>query len=95
MRDCCSSRASGDSGTRTTWWAASTRTTREPAWARELRRAIDRHLRQPLAEELLRHGDGAGTVRVRVEGGKLRLVSSQAERPFSKSEEGRKEEGKW
>jgi ATP-dependent Clp protease ATP-binding subunit ClpC len=53
--------------------------------ARELRRAIDRHLRQPLAEELLRHGDGAATVRVRVEGGKLRLVSSQAERPVSKS----------
>jgi ATP-dependent Clp protease ATP-binding subunit ClpC len=34
--------------------------------ARELKRAIDRWLRQPLAEELLRRGDNAGTVRVRL-----------------------------
>ncbi len=32
--------------------------------ARELRRAIDRHLRHPIAEELLRRGPAAGTVRV-------------------------------
>ena len=32
--------------------------------ARELRRAVDRHLRQPLAEEVLKRGGSVGTVRV-------------------------------
>jgi ATP-dependent Clp protease ATP-binding subunit ClpC len=39
--------------------------------AREMRRAIDRHLRQPLAEELLRHREGAEVVRVGLAGGRL------------------------
>jgi ATP-dependent Clp protease ATP-binding subunit ClpC len=39
--------------------------------AREMRRAIDRHLRQPLAEELLRHGDGAEVIRVGLTGDRV------------------------
>jgi ATP-dependent Clp protease ATP-binding subunit ClpC len=39
--------------------------------ARELKRAIDRWLRQPLAEELLRRGDTAGAVRARLSGDRI------------------------
>jgi len=41
--------------------------------ARELRRTIDRYLRQPLAEELLRRGESAGVVRASLDGDRLRL----------------------
>jgi hypothetical protein len=36
-----------------------------------MRRAIDRHLRQPLAEELLRHRDGAEVIRVGLTGDRV------------------------
>jgi ATP-dependent Clp protease ATP-binding subunit ClpA len=39
--------------------------------AREIRRAIDRHVRQPLAEALLRHGDGAKVIRVGLTGNRV------------------------
>jgi ATP-dependent Clp protease ATP-binding subunit ClpA len=39
--------------------------------ARELRRVVDRHLRQPLAREVLSRADGAATIRVEVKDGAL------------------------
>ncbi len=41
--------------------------------ARELRRAVDLHLRQPLATEILRHDDGIAGVRGSVEDGEIRF----------------------
>jgi ATP-dependent Clp protease ATP-binding subunit ClpC len=41
--------------------------------ARELKRAIDRWVRQPLAEELIRRGNSAGVIRVRLDGETLRF----------------------
>ncbi|HEY2955439.1 MAG TPA: ATP-dependent Clp protease ATP-binding subunit [Candidatus Eisenbacteria bacterium] len=41
--------------------------------ARELRRTVDRYLRQPLAEELLRRGNGAATVRASLDGDRVRF----------------------
>ena len=47
--------------------------------ARELRRVVDVHLRQPLAEEVLRHGGGMGTIRVGLRDGRLRFEVYQDE----------------
>ncbi len=41
--------------------------------ARELRRAVDLHLRQPLATEILRRGDGIAGIRGSVEDGEIRF----------------------
>ena len=43
--------------------------------ARELRRVVDRHLRQPLATEVLRVGQGVGRIRVSLDGDTLRFVT--------------------
>ncbi|MFT5048964.1 MAG: ATP-dependent Clp protease ATP-binding subunit ClpC [Chlamydiales bacterium] len=39
--------------------------------AREIRRIVDRHIRHPLAEEILRNGDGNDTMRIHVREGEL------------------------
>lgn len=41
--------------------------------ARELRRAVDVHLRQPLAAEILKHGDGITGIRVSTAGEEIRF----------------------
>jgi len=40
----------------------------EPYGARELRRIVDHHLRQPLAQEILRREEKGGTIRVTLGG---------------------------
>jgi ATP-dependent Clp protease ATP-binding subunit ClpA len=47
--------------------------------ARELRRAIDRHLRQPLAEELIRRGQGVNLVRAVLTDGRVQFELSSAD----------------
>lgn len=47
--------------------------------AREIRRVVDRHIRHPLAEELLRQGGDATTIRVRVADGELTFQAVQDE----------------
>ncbi len=41
--------------------------------ARELRRAVDVHLRQPLATEVLKHGEGIAGIRVSADGDEIRF----------------------
>ena len=46
--------------------------------ARELRRAVDLHLRQPLAAEILRRGEGIAGIQVSVEDGELRFEALES-----------------
>ncbi len=43
--------------------------------ARELRRAVDVHLRQPLAAEVLKHGEGIAGIRVSADGDEIRFAA--------------------
>ena len=55
--------------------------------ARELHRIVDRFVRQPLAEEVLRLGDSLGIIKVSLKDGELSFVSTEAEEAVTPSPE--------